>query len=64
MGGSLIKVERKIVNIILRQSLRPVSQKLVSSKVPIVVLRQVGVLTNFVRSKFQSVQRNDYHLVL
>ena len=51
MGRSLIKVERKIVNIILWQSLRPVSQKPVSSKVPIVVLRLVGVLTNFVRLK-------------
>ena len=58
--GSLIKVERKIVNTILWQSLSPVSQTSVfwkefglfvsntSNKVPLVVLKQVGVLTKFV----------------
>ena len=58
--GSLIKVERKIVNTILWQSLSPVSQTPVfwkefglfvsntSNKVPLVVLKQVGVLTKFV----------------
>ena len=57
--GSLIKVERKIVNTILWQSLSPVSQTPVfwkefglfvsntSNKVPLVVLKQVGVLTKF-----------------
>ena len=61
--GSLIKVERKIVNTILWQSLSPVSQIPVfckefclfvsntSSKVPLVVLKQVEVLTKFVRLK-------------
>ena len=62
-GGSLVKVERKIVNTILWQSLSPVSQIPVfckqfglfvnntSNKVPLVVLKQVEVLTKFVRLK-------------
>ena len=61
--GSLVKVERKIVNTILWQSLSPVSQIPVfckqfglfvnntSNKVPLVVLKQVEVLTKFVRLK-------------
>ena len=63
LGGSLIEVERKIVNTILWQSLCPVSQIPVffeefglfvgnkSNKVPLVVLKQVEVLTKFVRLK-------------
>ena len=61
--GSLIKVERKIVNTILWKSLSPVSQTLVSCKkfglfvsnTPkedrLIVLKQVVVLTKFVRLK-------------
>ena len=75
LGVSLIKVEWKIVNTVLWQSLSPVSQTLVFckefglfvsstfNKVPLVVLKLVGVLTKFVRLKV-SIQRNDCQLVL
>ena len=61
--GRLIKFERKIVNTILWQSLSPVSQTPVFSKefglfvsntpnkLPLVVLKQVGILTRFVKLK-------------
>ena len=61
--GRLIKFERKIVNTILWQSLSPVSQTPVfckefglfvsntPNKLPLVVLKQVGILTRFVRLK-------------
>ena len=61
--GSLIKVERKVLNTILWQLLSPVSQTPVfckefglfvsniSNKVLLAVLKQVGVLTKFVRLK-------------
>ena len=60
-GESLTKIEQKIVNTISWQSLCPVSQTSVfckefgllvsntSNKVSLVVLKQVGVLTKFVR---------------
>ena len=63
LWGSLIKVERKVVNTILWQSLSPVSQIPVfckgfglfvsntSNKFPLVVLKQVEVLIKFVRLK-------------
>ena len=59
----MTKVKRKIVNTILWQSPGPVSQtpafykefglfvSNTSNKVPLVVLKQVGVLTKFVRLK-------------
>ena len=62
-GGSLIKLERNIVNTILWQPFNPVSQTPVvckefglfvsntSNKVPLVVLKRVGVLIKFVRLK-------------
>ena len=58
-GGSLIKVDQKVVNTILWQSPSPISQTPVfckkfglfvsntSYKVPLAVLKQVGILTKF-----------------